>query len=182
MNHGTAIIIESTANGFNLFRDLWYADNDYEKVFIGWNEEPTYSIQCSELPNKTAEEIDLQKTYKLTDSQLLWRRWCIKNNCGGDINKFKQEYPINPDEAFISTGTPVFNNEIIIKRINELRKIQEVNKPIKGYFHVEYNDNFTRDRILLDKIRFIEDINGLITIYEKPYSQNFYVLGGDTAR
>lgn len=177
----TAIIIESTANGFNLFRDLWYGDNDYEKVFIGWNEEPTYSIQCENLPNKTDEEIELQKTYNLTDSQLLWRRWCIKNNCGGDINKFKQEYPINPDEAFISTGTPVFNNEVVIKRLNELRKLQEINSPIKGYFHIEYNDNFTRDKILLDKLKFIEDKKGLITIFEKPYSQNYYVLGGDTA-
>lgn len=177
----TAIIIESTANGFNLFRDLWYGDNDYEKVFIGWNEDPSYSIQCDQLPNKTDEEIELQKTYNLTDSQLLWRRWCIKNNCGGDINKFKQEYPINPDEAFISTGTPVFNNEVVIKRLNELRKLQEINSPIKGYFHIEYNDNFTRDKILLDKIKFIEDKKGLITIFEKPYSQNYYVLGGDTA-
>lgn len=177
----TAIIIESTANGFNLFRDLWYGDNDYEKVFIGWNEEPSYSIQCENLPNKTDEEIELQKTYNLTDSQLLWRRWCIKNNCGGDINKFKQEYPINPDEAFISTGTPVFNNEVVIKRLNELRKLQEINSPIKGYFHIEYNDNFTRDKILLDKLKFIEDKKGLITIFEKPYSQNYYVLGGDTA-
>lgn len=177
----TAIIIESTANGFNLFRDLWYGDNDYEKVFIGWNEDPSYSIQCENLPNKTDEEIELQKTYNLTDSQLLWRRWCIKNNCGGDINKFKQEYPINPDEAFISTGTPVFNNEVVIKRLNELRKLQEINSPIKGYFHIEYNDNFTRDKILLDKLKFIEDKKGLITIFEKPYSQNYYVLGGDTA-
>ena len=177
----TAIIIESTANGFNLFRDLWYGDNDYEKVFIGWNEDPSYSIQCDQLPNKTDEEIELQKTYNLTDSQLLWRRWCIKNNCGGDINKFKQEYPINPDEAFISTGTPVFNNEVVIKRLNELRKLQEINSPIKGYFHIEYNDNFTRDKILLDKLKFIEDKKGLITIFEKPYSQNYYVLGGDTA-
>lgn len=177
----TAIIIESTANGFNLFRDLWYGDNDYEKVFIGWNEEPSYSIQCDQLPNKTDEEIELQKIYNLTDSQLLWRRWCIKNNCGGDINKFKQEYPINPDEAFISTGTPIFNTEVVIKRLNELRKLQEINKPVRGYFNVEYNDNFTRDKILLDKLKFIEDKKGLITIFEKPYSQNYYVLGGDTA-
>lgn len=133
------------------------------------------------MPNKNDEEIELQKTYNLTDSQLLWRRWCIKNNCGGDINKFKQEYPINSDEAFISTGKPVFNNTVVIKRLEQLRKLQEKNKPITGYFHVEYNDNFTRDRILLNKIRFIEDKNGLVTIYEKPYSQNFYVLGGDTA-
>ena len=177
----TAIIIESTANGFNLFRDLWYAENDYEKIFIGWNEEPSYSIQCDQLPNKTDEEIELQKIYNLTDSQLLWRRWCIKNNCGGDINKFKQEYPVNPDEAFVSTGTPVFDTEVVIKRLNELRKLQEINKPVRGYFNVEYNDNFTRDKILLDKLKFIEDKKGLITIFEKPYSQNYYVLGGDTA-
>jgi hypothetical protein len=177
----TAIIIESTANGFNLFRELWYGDNDYEKVFIGWNEEPSYSIQCDNLPNKTEYEIELQEQYNLTDSQLLWRRWCIKNNCSGDVNKFKQEYPITPDEAFISTGTPIFNNNLVINRLNELRKLQEINRPIKGYFNIEYNDPFTRDRILLDKIRFIEDQKGIITIYEKAYSKNFYVLGGDTA-
>ena len=63
-----------------------------------------------------------------------WRRWCIRNNCQGDEEIFKQEYPSNPQEAFLVSGSSVFNKEIIIRRI------ETIPKPIKtGYFTYDYD-------------------------------------------
>ena len=37
------------------------------------------------------------------------RRWAIENNCGGDVELFRQEYPACPEEAFLSTGSCIFD-------------------------------------------------------------------------
>jgi len=39
---------------------------------------------------------------------LAWRRRTIANRCEGDVDKFHQEYPSTPDEAFLSTGRRIF--------------------------------------------------------------------------
>ena len=115
------IIIESTANGYEYFKEMWDSavagENDFYPLFIGWNELKEYSMPYTGF-NLTQEEKELQQQYNLTLDQLTWRRWCIKNNCSGDINQFKQEYPICPEEAFLSTGNCYFNKENIIHRIN----------------------------------------------------------------
>ena len=120
----------------------------------------------------TKEEQELQKLYDLSLEQLTWRRWCIANNCGGDIEQFKQEYPINPEEAFISTGKCYFDKDNIIKRIQQLKD----NKPLRqGNFIYDY------DGLKISNIRWQEDKEGAIKIYEKPEKNVPYVLSGDTA-
>lgn len=171
----TMVIIESTANGFEDFKELWddavAKKNDFVPVFIGWNELKEYQMEYTGF-ELTKEEEELQKTYNLTLEQLTWRRWCIANNCSNDIQQFKQEYPINPEEAFISTGKCYFNQENIIKRMQEVKDI----KPEKqGYFEYDYNG------LRITNIRWIEDKEGAIKIYEKPKSYYPYVISGDTA-
>lgn len=169
----TTVIIESTANGFEYYKELWddavAGKNDFIPLFIGWNELQEYQMPYTGF-ELTKEEKQLQKLYGLTLEQLTWRRWCIANNCGGDVEQFKQEYPINPQEAFISTGRCYFDKEKIIKRIQELKE------PItRGSFIFDY------DGIKISNIRFIEDKEGPIKIYKKPVKGRPYVLGGDTA-
>ena len=174
----TMIVIESTANGFEYFKELWdmavRGESDFIPVFVGWNELDDYKMPYTGF-ELTEEEIKLQKTYDLSLEQLSWRRWCIKNNCGGDVEQFKQEYPINPHEAFISSGTCVFDKEIVINRIEELPM------PIKtGYFEYDYNDSFSIGK-KISNIRWINDKKGFISIYEKPSDIYKYCVGGDTA-
>lgn len=171
----TMVIIESTANGFEYFKELWdnsvAGKNDFVPVFIGWNELIDYQMPYTGF-ELTKEEKGLQNTYGLTLEQLTWRRWCIANNCGNDIEQFKQEYPINPEEAFISTGKCYFEQDNIVKRIQEVKDI----KPEKqGYFEYDYNG------LKISNIRWIEDKEGAIKIYEKPKKYFPYVLAGDTA-
>ena len=167
------VIIESTANGFDYFKELWdkavAEENDFYPLFVGWNELKEYQMTYTGF-ELTEDEIELQTVYNLTLEQLTWRRWCIKNNCGGDIDKFKQEYPICPDEAFLSTGQCYFDKDKVIKRI---RKVVE---PIKrGSFLYRYENN------QISNIRFNENIKGTIKIFEEPQEGVPYVLAGDTA-
>ena len=171
----TIIIIESTANGFEYFKEIWdgavAGENDFIPLFVGWNELKDYQMPYTGF-ELTSEEIQLQRDYNLSLEQLTWRRWCIRNNCSNDIEQFKQEYPITPEEAFISTRACYFNKERIIGRINKIKNI----KPLKkGYFSYSINGNKISD------IEFIDDDKGYIDIYEEPKEGHPYVLGGDTA-
>lgn len=167
------VIIESTANGFDYFKELWdkavVGENDFYPLFVGWNELKEYQMTYTGF-ELTEDEIELQTVYNLTLEQLTWRRWCIKNNCGGDIDKFKQEYPICPDEAFLSTGQCYFDKDKVIKRI---RKVVEPTK--RGSFLYKYENN------QISNIRFNENIKGTIKIFEEPQEGVPYVLAGDTA-
>lgn len=172
---GTMVIIESTANGYDDFKRLWDSavagENDFIPVFFPWFELSEYSKPYDGF-KLTAEEEELKTRHNLTDDQLTWRRWCIKNNCGGDINLFRQEYPSTPEEAFIVTGTCVFDTAIIIKRINDLQGC----KPLKrGYFAYDYDGQY------ITNARWIDSDRGNIKIFREPDKSRPYVLGGDTA-
>lgn len=171
----TMVIIESTANGFEYFKEIWdkavAGENDFVPLFVGWNELEEYQMPYNGF-ELTSEEIELQKDFHLTLEQLTWRRWCIKNNCSSDIEQFKQEYPISPDEAFIGTGSCFFNKSIIIGRKNKLKNI----KPLRiGFFSYDLNGNDISD------ITWEDDEKGYIKIYKYVEEGHPYVLGGDTA-
>ena len=162
---GTMVVIESTANGFEDFKERWDAavagENDFEPVFFAWFENPDYSMPVVPGTEWTPEERDLQTTYQLTDEQLQWRRWCIANNCGGSLDMFRQEYPASPGEAFLHSGTGVFDNEQIVLRLERLPEPAG-----RG----EFADG-----------EWTESETGAITLYELPEEGVPYVLGSDTA-
>ena len=162
---GTMVVIESTANGFEDFKERWDAavagENDFEPVFFAWFENPDYSMPVVPGTEWTPEERDLKDAYRLTDEQLQWRRWCIANNCGGSLDMFRQEYPASPGEAFLHSGTGVFDNEQIVLRLERLPSPAG---------HGEFADG-----------EWTESETGAITLYELPEEGVPYVLGGDTA-
>ena len=174
----TMIIIESTANGFEKFKELWdqavNGENDFIPLFVAWWEMPEYAMPYSGF-TLTAEEEKLKELYNLTNEQLEWRRWCIRNNCQNDIDQFKQEYPSNPDEAFIGTGSCIFDTEAVINRL------QHLPKPIKqGYFI--YDEEDARHNIM-SNIRWVNDKKGCIKLFKLPNMPEFtqYCIGGDIA-
>lgn len=172
-NENSMIIIESTANGYEHFKEIWDSatrkENDYIPVFIGWNELPEYSMEYTGF-TLTSEEKKLQEVYGLSLEQLTWRRWCIRNNCQNDINLFKQEYPINPYEAFLSTGTHYFNARILQDRIAVIESPKKI-----GYFRYSYSNE------KIESYEWIDDPDGFIKIYEDVEARKPYVIGGDTS-
>lgn len=175
----TMVIIESTANGYEQFKELWdravAGESDYIPVFCAWFETEEYAMPYDGSP-LTIEEESLKTTYNLTNEQIMWRRWCISNNCNGDLNKFKQEYPSNPDEAFIMSGSPVFNTVKVADRIATLEALYRQQPPKTGRFSFIWGNPETQDKIVSYKL-----IDGAdITIYEEPKPDYPYVIGADT--
>lgn len=172
MTKESMIIIESTANGFNHFYNLWQdavnGRNDYTPIFFPWYVDPEYTMPYKGF-ELTPYEKDILERFNLTLDQLQWRRWCIANNCGNDELKFRQEYPITPEEAFITSGASVFNTEIILEHMKELKE------PLRcGYFSYDY------DGLQITNIKWVTDPLGYIKIYKEP-TNGFTSMGGDTA-
>jgi hypothetical protein len=129
----TDVVIESTACGTSgYFHDkYWQAVdrmkknsldlNGFVPIFLPWHIFPEYRMPLlpemgghlqliEDEPYCEVSTVELlrSKNIILTDEQLYWRRYTIDNDCGGDLGKFKQEYPATAREAFQSTGKMIF--------------------------------------------------------------------------
>lgn len=181
---GTMIIIESTANGFNDFKDKWdlavecqrTGEEGFVPIFFAWHEMPSYRRRVPQGFQRTEEEEELAALYGLDDEQLVWRRYTINTKCGGDVERFRQEYPSCPEEAFIASGSCVFDQAAIIARIEELRKAKA--EPIKTG---EYGITYGKSILDLRKWEWRDDPKGSIRIYREPEKGVPYVIGADTA-
>lgn len=174
------VIIESTAKGFNFFKQMWddavAGENDYIPFFAAWFEMEEYRRPYHG-EQLTEEEEKLKADFGLDNEQIMWRRWCIRNNCNNDMDQFHQEYPATPEEAFIASGTGVFDNKAIIIR---LRMLEEEAKPMQGRF-IYKEEKKRLDYIVLSEIIFVPDKRGEILIFKQPEKGRPYTIGGDTA-
>lgn len=166
----TAVFIESTANGVTgPFYEMWKAavsgESDYFPLFIPWFLDPQY--RASKVPEgfeRTMEEEQIAEraleewNVELDDKQLYWRR--IKVNTNGK-DMFKQEYPSYPDEAFLTTGRPVFDPEIIVQRMSE----------VQG----------PKRRMALELDKFVEHPAGELLQYCEVDPGDTYYIGADVA-
>ncbi|MEP6466897.1 MAG: terminase family protein [Parafilimonas sp.] len=138
---GGRIAALSTAHGYgNLFHQLWVGarkgDNNFYSIFYPW----------SAIPERNQDWYEAQK--RDMSPQAL-----------------AQEYPSNEDEAFLKSGNPVFDVDI-------LRDI-ETQSPLRGNM-VEIQDGPV-------KWAFREYATGPLSVYQKPVSDHSYVVGADTA-
>lgn len=173
----TLVVIESTANGYDEFKELWdgavAGTNGWVPVFLPWYMEPEYRKPVEPGTEWTEAELRLKEQFQLDDEQLSWRRWCIRVNCGGSEQLFRQEYPCTPDEAFLLSGDAFFDNDVVMARrmaaTPPLRVGLFTHKEpeIEGGAPVEW--------------KFQENDAGYIRIFEEPKPGYPYVMGGDTA-
>ena len=119
---GTVVALESTAKGVgNPFHVEWEraeaGDSDYVPFFYAWWEHPAYrATRINEpiaKPPYTEDERVLMNVYGLDADQIGWRRWKLTRDLSGDLLAFHQEYPSNPEEAFVSTGNNVFPLDVL---------------------------------------------------------------------
>lgn len=143
---GTMVFLETTANGYEEFYDLWISalngKSDWIPLFYAWHEFPEYQLPLEggklypidnvrfatplEKENFLMDEQVITKRYGLTQEQLNWRRWDLVNNCSGDINKFNEDNPscVSGDTMVSTNPTGIF--EIQDTKIND--KITHLHK------------------------------------------------------
>lgn len=191
-------VYETTANGFNEAKDLWDSNTCYNLFYEWWRTSEYRSTEYEYLETNDPwllERIEVLKAKGLDKEQITW--YCKKYDSYLDKNTIKQEYPITPEEAFISSGDCVFNKEVLVNQIARSQALQPIKK---GYFTYKKVANPIKDsegetvdiEWQLKDITFEERVDGYITIHEEPrvkydesgeviISKCPYVLGGDTA-
>ncbi len=177
----TMVIIESTANGHDAFYDEWKRavsnQSDFVPVFTAWFEAEDYVMPYSGKPF-SFDEKQIKALYNLSDDQMEWRRWCIKNKCQGSLRRFKQEYPSCADEAFSLSKQSVFDNEVITERIEQLKKLYNKTPFLKGSFEFSFNDPGCNDYI--NDFCFKKDKHNWVRVFMPPQQGVPYVIGADT--
>lgn len=107
---GSEIWVESTARGFNDFYQLWRraeaGQSEFTPIFLPWSVDPEYSRVVSPDFTMDADEKRLAELHNLLPEQISWRRSKISQLSSIDL--FDQEYPIDPQSAFISSNFDSF--------------------------------------------------------------------------
>jgi hypothetical protein len=154
---------ESTANGMgNFHHDEWWnayrGKSRFKGRFFGWRD-------CY-----TPEQ------FKIIASQF------------SDKSMLRQEYPETPEEAFIASGSPYFDQERLLALLkNTLKPVWVGN--VYGdpneirLAAIKNNTGLTGipREVLKGLITFTEAENGNVKIYEWPDEYSWYVGGADTA-
>ena len=133
---GTEVILESTANGasgefYRLYQGAMKGENEYIPIFLPWFITNEYRRPAPEGFELTLEEEELVEKYDLDNDQLYWRR--LKIGESGE-NKFKQEYPASPEEAFLVSGNTVFDQECLLNYEPQAPSYIRVFDEISSYF------------------------------------------------
>lgn len=191
-------VYESTANGYNEYKDLWDSGACIN-LFYGWWRTAEYrrtdhSVLKNVKDTWLIERVKALKEKGLDLDQIAW--YVDKYNGYIDKRSIRQEYPCTPQEAFVASGECVFDIDAINNRLIEVSSLPP---PRTGMFVYRKVVEPLRDGSgmvagyadrLLD-IRFVESRDGYITLHAEPevkrdrqgriISHAPYVLGGDTA-
>ena len=169
------VVADSTPNGpAGWFYRTWVQDNEWAKIFAAW-----YEFEDSIVPfNSPEEKEDFVNTmtedeksemerFDVNYEQLHWRRRVLQDKCNGDISKFRQEYPSDPEECFLMSSRPRFHTANVEKMI----KAAEGIRATTGTMAMQ-TDGKTGI--------FSPDRNGNWDIYEEPEYDSKYLMSIDT--
>ncbi len=170
---GSVIILESTANGVgNYFHREWKAavdgESEFKALFLPWWEHHEYRASHIGLPFKTMGRLDSEekvlRRMGLSDDQLVWRRWAVRNLAGSDVRRFDQEYPSTPEHAFLASGSNIF----------PAAALKETYMPEGGYRGFLMREG--------DRVDFQPHEDGNLTVFKAPSSDSDfgrYIVAGD---
>ena len=97
------------------------ADNGWIRIFAGWHEFTEHresvrrraplSVRETEviMNSLDLDEEDGIRRFAWDADQIAWRRWAILHKCLGDVNRFKEEYPCDPESCFLASGSARFD-------------------------------------------------------------------------
>lgn len=195
--HDAFRVFESTANGYNEFKDLWDGGSCVN-LFYGWWRTAEYRTSDHRALERISdtwivERVRMLEQMGLDRDQIAW--YCRKYEGYIDKASIRQEYPCTPEEAFIASGDCVFDIEAIHNRLIEVRQLPS---PKVGYFTYRKVVEPFKDGSgavvgyteRLCDIAFKEALDGYIKLHQEPEVVKRdgvvtglvpYVVGGDTA-
>lgn len=175
---GTFIVKESTAFGMSgtgeAFYHQWMAaergDSNYRPFFVAWYEVDDYQLEVPPGFILNKDEVDLlARCPTMTHANLAWRRLKLREYISGEASiyspeeRFKQDFPSYPEEAFLSTGRPVFDQGRIKLHLDELRRDPPPTPVIQ----------FKRE--------WLARYRDIIHVYRVPKNGKKYAIGADVA-
>jgi hypothetical protein len=182
----TVVILESTAGGASGdFYDRWIGAMEPEewmeserdgfvRVFAPWfafddSVQSAASEGIHSEEDYTAEERERAARHELSMDQVAWWRWALREECGGDENKFAQDYPWDWESAFLTSGQRRFNEQ----RMREMRDSARVAVPETGMLDRQEDGNVT--------FRAVDASEAWVWIWERPLDGCRYLLSVDPA-
>lgn len=187
-NPNRLFIWESTAKGFNHWRDMWeeFGRDTHTKsrCFIGWWAKELNRIErgdkrfqvygtsmLDETEKERSEQVKKQFGVKITMEQWAWHRWRRSEGDRTDSDA-KQNQPTTPEEAFVFSGHLFFQGK---KLQDDLLRAEQI--PFHGFKYIIGNDFWSvqmekiTDRARLDEIT--------LRIWEEPEDDATYAIGVD---
>ena len=169
------VVADSTPNGPNgWFYRTWVQDNEWAKIFAAWFEFDDSVIPFHSdaerqdfIDTLTEDEKEEMERFDVTYENMHWRRRVLQDKCNGDLSKFRQEYPSDPEECFLMSSRPRFH----VSNLDKMVKASADLKPKMGTMSVQTDGktaNFKPDRL------------GNWKIYEEPEYDSKYLISVDT--
>lgn len=189
---------ESTANGYNDYKELWDSGRCINMFFEWWKTKEyqlknTYIID--DILEKEKDEwltsrVEWLRKKGLNENQIAW--YCNKYTQYNNKMLLRQEYPCTPEEAFISTGECAFNTQDLLDRLEEIK----TRPPVRLGKFTYVKEYLKGGRQKLNDIKWVDCKDGFISIVEEPKADieydyldrptgikflHPYTIGGDTA-
>lgn len=179
---GNTGVIESTAEGRNMFKEMWdasvtalssgqIAPKDFYPVFLSWLDDPDCTSDV--LQTATAEqekyfaEVERKTGRVLTQEQKNF--WIIQyRELGGDIH---QEYPATPEEAFTAAKDGTYYSRVymesVIRAGRMVEDLYDPNLPLDVHMDLGVDDYFV--------LGYVQWYNGEYRIVDE-YVNNGYSI------
>lgn len=131
-------IMETTANGFNWFEELWQeAQRSKTKrcIFVGWwrdernqfaTDHPFYKYfmpdeKITKLERERVRAVKAEYDYDVSLQQIAWYRWHLQEKKANDQSLMDQENPWTADDAYQATGAKYFHSTDLTAAIRQAR-------------------------------------------------------------
>lgn len=194
MAPGTFVFLESTANGVGgYFYDEWQTSMAGEgaltPLFFPWHQHDEYELPALEpITYYDAEESKLldifrEKGYAAEswDRKIYWRRE-KKKEFRYEPKKFYQEYPADDMEAFLASGSPVFDTDSLLKMDLYARKWAKEHTQRYGNI-VPDASNIGLKRYIFEEVAQLQEGQdpSPLKIWDEVEKDEQYVIGVDVS-
>ena len=181
---------ENPASGWAAVFIPYYVFSEYRIPFKDEQEKQTFQDSLGQDPTYGGEEEKkllghfseyetLEETlrFQIDLETLKWRRQTIDVQCNGDIELFRQEYPCNASEAFLTTGRSVFDKKSLhAMQLDSERRVRET-PPTLYNIPVKQKKETGLNRYYLEK----SEEEGELIVWTPPQMDREYRIGCDVS-